>query len=173
MPEVCDSSWCAVRAANFGVRPGMCLPIGSVRLSLPCSASNTTAAAVNIFVVDPSLNSISGRIGSPVSTFATPKPRVYTTRSPDTTAMAAPGADVRVRSRRMATSTGAKFGEAWGCVSAARVDPTANTPAHRMTTAVRMVRAWRMRAILRCRCLWRGSGFSTMRVHEERQELLT
>jgi hypothetical protein len=63
---------------------------------------------VNIFVVEPSRNSMSGVTCVPVSTFARPKPFEYTMRSPRTTAIAAPGVPVVFSSSRAVRSSSPK-----------------------------------------------------------------
>ena len=51
---------------------GRCLPIASSTLSLPRSCKIRIAVAVNILVIDPSRNFVSGVFGTSCSAFASP-----------------------------------------------------------------------------------------------------
>jgi hypothetical protein len=68
----------------------------------------TSAAEVNIFVVEPRRNSMSDLTGAPVSMSATPTPLLKTTRSRSTSAIAAPGVLVSCSSRRTASTIASK-----------------------------------------------------------------
>src|SRR5215475_10689279 len=85
-------------------KPFAYLPMGSSSLSLPFSTSVTSAAAVNIFVIEPTRNNISGVTGAPVSMFDTPKPLAKISLSPFTMPTAAPGVFVSLSSAMIDSS---------------------------------------------------------------------
>jgi hypothetical protein len=71
-PPVWLSSWLPVTRESLGGSPVTYFPIGALRSILPSAARPHSADAVNILVVEPRRNSISGRTASPVSMFAIP-----------------------------------------------------------------------------------------------------
>ena len=68
----CSTSDAVLLGPASVFKPFTRLPIGSFILILSFSARVSSAAAVNIFVVEPRRKSISGCISAFVSTFATP-----------------------------------------------------------------------------------------------------
>src|SRR6516162_9569245 len=107
-PAVCERRRFGVSRAMAGSSPVRTAPIGASSATLPSYARVTSAVAVNIFVVEPRRNNISGRTGAPVSTSATPTLVANTMRSPSTKAMAAPGVRVSCSSWRKTSTIGSK-----------------------------------------------------------------
>src|SRR5262249_12352275 len=105
-------SWFGVNFATFVFNPNTYSPTGASSLTFPSFARMTTAALVNIFVVEPSRNNISGRTASFVSTLATPNPFAYISLRPLTIPIAHPGIFFSNSSALAIFSNSAKSGSA-------------------------------------------------------------